>query len=177
MALRATKPDRIPCQVVRGAARLLRLIGLIVAAGLAAPANAGSQFVAGGYALSGYDAAAYQTSGGPIPGDAGFILDWNGAVWRFASAANRDAFRSDPRLYGPAYDGHCAYAVSEGRKSGGVPELWYVAEGRLFLLCSKTAFETRTKEFDLRVMRADANWPALEGLPAAVPAQPVKAAP
>jgi len=59
MALRATKPDRIPCQVARGVARLLRLIGLILAAGLAAPANAGSQFVAGGYALSGYDAVAY----------------------------------------------------------------------------------------------------------------------
>jgi len=177
MALQATKPDRIPCQVARGVARLLRLIGLILAAGLAAPANAGSQFVAGGYALSGYDVVAYQTSGGPIPGDAGFILDWNGAVWRFASAANRDAFCSDPRRYGPAYDGHCAYAVSEGRKSGGVPELWYVAEGRLFLLCSKTAFETWTKEFDSRVARADANWPALEGLPAAVPAQPVKPAP
>jgi len=58
-----------------------------------------------------------------------------------------------------------------------VPELWYVAEGRLLLLCSKTAFETRTKEFDSRVARADANWPALEGLPAAVPAQPVKPAP
>ncbi len=135
-------------------------------------AVSGRQFVENGLAVSGYDAVAYQSASGPVQGAVEFTLEWNGAIWRFLSAANRDAFQGDPSRYAPAYDGHCAYAVSEGRKSGGVLELWQIASGRLFLLCSKTAVEKWTTEFSVRLAQADQNWRTLESLPAAAPKLP-----
>jgi YHS domain-containing protein len=143
---------------------------------LTSPAFAGPQFVDGA-ALSGYDAVAYQDQGAAVHGEPTVTTDWNGATWRFATPAHLAQFRADPARYAPAYDGHCAYAVSEGRKSGGMPELWQVASGRLYLLCSKSAFEKWTSEFDARLARANANWLTLEPLPAALPKPPSPATP
>jgi hypothetical protein len=141
---------------------------IVVMAMLTSPGFAGQQFVDGA-ALSGYDAVAYQDEGAAIRGDSTITTEWNGATWRFASEAHLTLFRADPTRYAPAYDGHCAYAVSEGRKSGGMPELWQVAGERLYLLCSKSAFDKWTSEFDTRLARANANWLTLEQLPAARP--------
>lgn len=135
---------------------------------LASPCFAGPQFVDGA-AVSGFDAVAYQDEGAAVRGDPAISTDWNGAVWRFESPAHLAQFRADPTRYAPAYDGHCAYAVSEGRKSGGMPELWQVAEGHLYLLCSKSALEKWTSEFEARLARANENWLKLEPLPAARP--------
>ena len=49
-----------------------------------------------GRAIRGYDAVAYFAEGQPQPGKAAFSHDWEGAVWLFASAAHRDAFKADP---------------------------------------------------------------------------------
>ena len=40
--------------------------------------------------------------------------EYNGATWRFASAANKAAFDAEPARYAPQYGGYCAWAVSEG---------------------------------------------------------------
>jgi YHS domain-containing protein len=147
----------------------MQMIGQIaVMALLTSPGFAGQQFVDGA-ALSGYDAVAYQDEGAAVRGEASITTDWNGATWRFATPAHLAQFREDPARYAPAFDGHCAYAVSEGRKRGGMPELWQVAGGRLYLLCSKSALDKWTSEFDTRLARANANWLTLEPLPAARP--------
>ena len=132
--------------------------------------HAGPQYVDGA-ALSGYDAVAYQTDGVVIRGEPTITADWNGAIWRFATPAHAKQFQANPARYAPAYDGHCAYAVSEGRKSAGLPEFWQVAGGRLFLHCSKIALEKWTAEFDTRLARAEENWRTLEAEPASRPAQ------
>jgi YHS domain-containing protein len=155
----------------------MRVIGqIVVMALLTSPSFAGQQFVDGA-ALSGYDAVAYQDERAAVRGEPTITTDWNGATWRFATPAHLAQFRADPARYAPAYDGHCAYAMSEGRKSGGMPELWQVAKGRLYLLCSKSAFDKWTSEFDTRLMQADANWSTLEQLPAARPNPPAPAKP
>ena len=144
---------------------------------LGSAARAGPQFVAEGAALSGYDAVAYQDESKAVRGNASFTADWNGATWRFTSAAHLARFEANPTQYAPAYDGHCAYAASEGRKSAGMPDMWQVAYDRLYLLCSTSAFEKWTAEFDARLARADANWVTLESLPAAAPAVPQRVVP
>ena len=155
----------------------MQVIGQIVAmAVLTSPSLAGQQFVDDA-ALSGYDAVAYQDEGAAVRGDAAIITEWNGATWRFATPAHLAQFRADPARYAPAYDGHCAYAASEGRKSAGIPEMWQVAGGHLYLLCSKSAFEKWTSEFDTRLAHANENWVTLEPLPAARPNQPSPAKP
>jgi YHS domain-containing protein len=155
----------------------MQMIGQIaVMALLTSPSFAGPQFVDGA-ALSGYDAIAYQDEGAAVRGETTITTEWNGATWRFATPAHLAQFRADPARYAPAYDGHCAYAASEGRKSGGMPELWQVKGGRLYLLCSKSAVEKWTSEFDTRLARANANWLTLEPLPAARPNPPPPATP
>ena len=150
-----------------------QLVGMVL---LASPSFAGPQFVDGS-ALSGFDAVAYYDEGVAVRGAPAITTDWNGATWHFATPAHLAQFRADPARYAPAYDGHCAYAASEGRKSGGIPEMWQVAGGHLYLLCSKTAFEKWTSEFDARLAQANANWVTLEPLPAARPNQPSPAKP
>ena len=149
-----------------------QLAGMVL---LASPSFAGPQFVDGA-ALSGFDAVAYYDEGAAVRGAPAITSDWNGATWHFTTPEHLAQFRADPARYAPAYDGHCAYAVSEGRKSAGVPEMWHIAGGRLYLLCSKSAFDKWTSEFDTRLAQANANWPTLEPLPAARPTvpQPIK---
>src|SRR3546814_3418043 len=54
-----------------------------------------------GLAIHGYDPVAYFTDGKPVEGKAEFTHSYEGTVWRFATAANRDAFAADPALYAP----------------------------------------------------------------------------
>jgi len=114
-----------------------------------------------GLAISGYDATAYFTGGRPEIGSPDFEYRWNGAVWRFASAANRDLFAANPEAYAPKYGGYCAWAVSQNYLAPGDPLQWRIVDGRLFL-----NFNARAKllwETDLvnAIARGDANWPSV----------------
>ena len=92
----------------------LQMIGqIVVMALLTSPSFAGPQFVDGA-ALSDYDAVAYQDESAAVRGEPTITTDWNGATWRFATPAHLAQFRADPPRYAPAYDGHCAHAMSEG---------------------------------------------------------------
>ena len=80
----------------------------------------------GGVAIDGYDPVAYFTDGRPVEGSKEFDDDWNGATWRFASAAHRDLFAAAPEKYAPQYGGYCAWAVVAGlhrrHRSGGLDD-------------------------------------------------------
>src|SRR5262245_38731225 len=86
-----------------------------------------------GVAMDGYDPVAYFTGSRPVRGVAAFETRWNDAAWRFASAANLEAFRSDPERYAPQFGGYCAYAVSQGYTANGDPHIWTIVGGRLYL--------------------------------------------
>lgn len=62
-------------------------------------------FVTDDGAIRGYDAVAYHLDGKPVRGSSEFTHEWNGATWRFASAAHRDLFAADPARYAPRYGG------------------------------------------------------------------------
>jgi hypothetical protein len=66
----------------------------LIAAGVGTVAGAGPQHPVKvsrhQLALCGYDAVAYSTTGQPTQGTTNFEHRWNGAVWRFSTAANRD---------------------------------------------------------------------------------------
>jgi hypothetical protein len=68
-----------------------------------------------------------------MPGSAAIDFDWGQVEWRFASEANRLAFQNDPQRYAPQYGGFCATAVSNGFTAEIEPDVWHVADGRLFL--------------------------------------------
>lgn len=116
-------------------------------------------YAEGGIAIDGTDPVAYFAQGAPVPGDPAITHDWNGATWRFASAAHRAAFASAPESYAPQYGGYCAWAVSEGYTASTVPEAWKIVDGRLYLNYSRRIQRRWERDIPGRIARADANWP------------------
>ncbi len=121
---------------------------------------------ADGLALSGYDAVAYFTEGKAVKGSKEFEFEWRGARWRFASAANRDAFKGAPAKYAPQYGGYCAWAVSRDYTYSADPEAWRIVDGRLYLNYNKDVQAKWAQELPQVIDRADRNWPAVLEKPA-----------
>ncbi len=143
-------------------------LGLALAApalGLLAPrvARAGTPpiYAEGGVAIDGTDPVAYFRDARPVAGDAAITHDWQGATWRFASAANRDAFAADPAAYAPQYGGYCAWAVAEGYTASTVPEAWRIVDGRLYLNYSRRIQRRWERDIPGHIAAADANWPGV----------------
>lgn len=114
-----------------------------------------------GVAVGGYDPVAFFTDGKPVKGNKDLTTNYDGATWRFASAANRDAFQADPVKYAPQYGGYCAYAVSKGSTAKGDPQAWTVHDGKLYLNYNKNVRALWAKDIPGNVKKGDANWPAV----------------
>jgi YHS domain-containing protein len=114
-----------------------------------------------GVAILGYDPVAYFTDSKPIKGDSQFAFAWHGAVWQFASAQHRDLFKQNPDKYAPQYGGYCAYGTSEGHLVNIDPDAWKIIDGKLYLNYSKSVQQLFLKEPEVRIRRADQNWPNL----------------
>lgn len=109
----------------------------------------------------GFDVVAYFVEAAPVAGSSAFVHRWKGATWRFASAANRDAFALAPERYAPAYGGHCAWAASQGYRAAGDPRQWRIVEGRLFLNYDANVNRTWQNNIAGFIAAGDRNWPAL----------------
>ena len=94
-------------------------------------------------------------------GSKDFTHEWNGATWRFASAANRDAFAKEPERYAPQYGGYCAYAVAKGATADIDPQAWKIVDGKLYLNLSRSIQERWEQDIPGYIAKADANWPGL----------------
>ena len=112
-------------------------------------------------ALRGYDAVAYFTDGKAIPGVAAFETVWNGAHWRFASAAHRDEFVKNPSKYAPQFGGYCAWAVGHNYTADGDPEAWKIVEGRLYVNYSKRVQKKWEAGLAEYIPQGHANWPTV----------------
>lgn len=117
----------------------------------------------GDVAVGGYDVVAYFDQGRPVRGSEEFTLEWQGAVWRFASDAHRAAFRTDPERYAPQYGGYCAWAVSQGYTAAGDPNQWSIVDGRLFLNYNAAVQRQWSADRAALIVQGDRNWPGLVG--------------
>lgn len=93
----------------------------------------------GGVAIGGHDSVAYhdierEPQASAVGGSKRYIVSYKGAKWRFASAESAAKFEADPERYQPAYNGHCANALSLGegliRTDG---ETWEIFDDELHL--------------------------------------------
>ena len=116
-----------------------------------------------GLAIKGYDPVAYFEDGKPEKGNPAYQFQWKGAMWRFSSAARRDAFAKEPARYAPQYGGFCAYGVSEGHTAPIDPEAWTIIDGKLYLNYDKQVREDWKNDTKGRIQKADQNWPKLAG--------------
>ena len=116
-----------------------------------------------GVAIDGYDPVAYFVDGKPVRGLTEYEQTWNGARYRFASAANRDRFANSPESFAPQYGGFCAYAVSRGYTADIDPAAWSIVDGKLYLNYSIRVQRTWEGDAAGNIRKADANWPTLRG--------------
>lgn len=116
-----------------------------------------------GVAVGGFDPVAYFVDGRPARGREDLTLDHDGARWRFASEANRDAFKANPAKYAPQYGGYCAWAVSRGYTAKGDPDAWKVVDGRLYLNYDKSVQKAWEKDVPGNIKKGDSNWPKVLG--------------
>ena len=116
-----------------------------------------------GIAIDGTDPVAYFTDGAPVAGDRTITHDWMGATWRFASAANKDAFVANPEAYAPQFGGYCSWAVAEGYTASTTPEAWTIVDDKLYLNYSRRIQRRWEKDIPGNITRATANWPKVLG--------------
>jgi YHS domain-containing protein len=109
-------------------------------------------------AIKGYDTVAYFTEGKAVKGTEDFTSSWHGMTWFFESQKNRDLFAAGPEKYAPQYDGWCAWAMTESRKSVTDPEVWKIVDGKLYLNCSRAAYEKWSRDIPGHIKMADENW-------------------
>ena len=145
--------------------RLLGSVAVGAMFGLSAAAFAGAYFERGGAAIDGYDPVAYFKENKPVKGSEAFTATHEGSTFRFASAANRDAFVADPGKYAPQYGGFCAYAVADGYKAKIEPDAFTIVEGRLYLNYDQSIQRRWRRDIPGYIRKGDRNWPEVSMKP------------
>lgn len=112
-------------------------------------------------AIEGTDPVAYFTEGKPVAGSKKFSHKWDGVNWRFASAKNRDLFKSDPKKYAPQFGGWCAFAVSRGHTASIEPEAWSIVDGKLYLNYSVSVRKQWQADVPGNIQKGIENWPRI----------------
>jgi len=141
---------------------------LVIALTAIAPLNAAqpvskSRFFS--VAIDGHDTVAYYALSRKPPASAvlgkkSHVVKYKGAKWRFQSRASADMFRANPERYEPAYNGHCANALSFGqglvRTDGAV---WEIFGDKLYLFYEASGRELwMDGNWDIHRMAADSAW-------------------
>jgi YHS domain-containing protein len=116
-------------------------------------------------ALKGYDTVAYFTEKRAMLGDPQFQHEWDGAIYRFASARHLELFKGDPDRYLPQYNNWCAASVSKGAKVHGNPEWWLVVDNRLYLFGKPIGPGVMSEDPVAMRSKADENWSKVSQLP------------
>jgi YHS domain-containing protein len=117
--------------------------------------------VNGKLAVKGYDVVAYFDDGKAVEGSASHEVQWNGATWRFASAATKAKFVAAPETYAPQYGGYCAWAVSRNYTADADPQAWKIVDGKLYLNYNAKVQSAWSEDVPGNITKADANWPKL----------------
>jgi hypothetical protein len=110
-----------------------------------------------GHALWGVDPVSFYSHGKPVLGKASLELRWAGHVWRFVSAANREAFQRDPAFYMPRFGGYDPTSLAEGRLVEGKPQFFLTTKAGTLLFRDEDdkAMFLSTQSL---VVTADATW-------------------
>ena len=149
-----------------GALLALVLVGGMAPAAIAADhvnVSTGATLAGGPLALRGFDPVSYFVDGAPRAGDAAHSVLHDGAVYRFASVANKERFERDPGAYLPAYGGFCAFGVSVGAKFDGDPHVWEIVDDRLYLNLNREIQDQWSSDAAGNIAKADDNWRRIRG--------------
>jgi hypothetical protein len=116
-----------------------------------------------GLAISGYDPVAFFTDGKPVAGSGKLELRYDGVVWRFDNAGNRAAFAERPDIYMPQYGGYDPVDVARGVAVPGNPQVWTIADERLFLFYNAAQREKFLADQARFIATSQRKWPQVMG--------------
>jgi YHS domain-containing protein len=117
-----------------------------------------------GVILKGYDVVAYFKQGKPVKGNPVFESTYQGAIYLFASSADKADFDKDPAKYAPKYGAFCSYGVTNGVLADlEGPDAFAVYKGKLYICGNQGALKGFKSNIDSNIQKADANWLVLTG--------------
>lgn len=113
-------------------------------------------------ALSGYDPVSYLRQNKAIKGKKELVASYEGVLYQFSSASNKEVFLKNPASFEPQYGGWCAYAMgSTGEKVEVDPETFKILDGKLYVFYNayfnNTLKSWNKDEVNLK-KKADVNW-------------------
>jgi YHS domain-containing protein len=113
-----------------------------------------------GVILKGYDPVAYFTRHQPVKGNPAIQTKFGGAIYHFASAANKAAFDKNPSKYAPQYGGFCASHLSKGKGAlaDGDPTVFSIYKGKLYVCSDADGMKEFRSNIDKNIRNADENW-------------------
>lgn len=114
-----------------------------------------------GMAVGGYDPLSYFLAAKAEAGDERFQYLWHGVAWQFTSEANLLAFKRTPSVYAPRFAGYDPYAISKGILSQGLPSIWVIKDGKLYLFhnqVNKYLWSENRKKLNQKI---EENWQEL----------------
>lgn len=114
-----------------------------------------------GRALRGYDPVSYFNNDQPQLGSQSHQFEWDGAVWHFESAANRDAFAAHPEQYAPSNGGFCTFGVVLSKKFDGDPSVWTLYKDRLYVFLNEEVKAKFLQDKAGNLTKVKAIWPTI----------------
>lgn len=115
-------------------------------------------------AIHGYDPVAYFTQHKPVEGSAQYTATHDGAIYRFASAKNRDLFKANSDKYAPQFGGYCAMGVALNKKLDVDPDAFYIDDNKLYLNLNSTVQKKWLEDVPGNLKTAYRVWDGIEGL-------------
>jgi YHS domain-containing protein len=111
-----------------------------------------------GVILKGYDAVAYFKQGKAVKGDPKYSSTYEGAIYYFASAANKGEFDKSPAKYKPQYGGYCANAMLKGKLNDIDPNAFFLYKGKLYVCTGAAQVKNFEAKPDVNIKKADKKW-------------------
>ena len=108
--------------------------------------------------LHGFDAVAYHTQQAAVAGSPTITAVHEGAIYQFATSANRDQFKANPAKFAPAYGGYCAMGVAVDKKRDGDPKAFTIHNGTLYLNVDAKVKGMWSKDIPGNEKKAMKNW-------------------
>lgn len=113
-------------------------------------------------AIQGYDPVSYFKQNKAVKGKKEISTSYEGIIYQFSSASNKEIFSKNPASFEPQYGGWCAYAMgSAGEKVEINPETFKIIDGKLYLFYNaffNNTLKSWNKDENSLKAKADANW-------------------
>lgn len=116
---------------------------------------------ANGVILRNVDTTSYLMRGAPAGGSAEFTVVHEGAIYRFASTGERNAFLASPGKFAPAFGGFCAMGAALGKKLDGDPKVYRLINGQLYVFVNEDAAAAWDKDPTGNFIKAYNKWPLI----------------